>query len=366
MNETVKRLSKWVKGEKAGPISIHLDLTNRCNQKCTFCWQRSHEKMGLLDLKNELSDKKLLSIIDEAAALEVKDWLISGGGEPMLRTKLCVNIMKKIKSYGMFGDIITNGTFLNDENIKELVNVGWDRIRFSLNADNKEIHDSLTQLEGSFDKVIENARLINKYKKIYKKDVPELGFNTVITSKNYMRIPALIKLLKKLGGNLINFQTLILYEKSSKEYGLTKEQQKDLKRYISKGIKLARRYRIHTNLSNYSDSELVKSSNEVAKMDTLMKKEKKEGFLNTHCYEPWYLMTIRANGIVGSCRLFGDSGVTLHNKSLKDVWFGEYFKKARKKQVSLEIPDFCKNCGVNEMIENKRIRSELNKLTQDS
>ncbi len=365
MDEIIERLSKWTIGEEAGPISIHLDLTNRCNQRCAFCWQRNHEKIGLLDLKNELPEKKLLSMVDEAAGLGVKEWLISGGGEPMLRTKPCLNVMKRIKTHGMFGDIITNGTFLNEENIKDLIRVGWDRIRFSLNADRKEIHDSMVKLEGSYDKIIENARLINRYKKLYRNKVPELGFNTVITSKNYMRIPHLIKLLKKLNGSLLNFQTLILYEKSDKNYALSREQQEDLKRYISEGIRLAGRYGIHTNLQDYTNSELVDSSNKVAKMDTIMRKEKKKGFLNTHCYEPWYLMTIRANGIVGSCRLFGDSGEKLHDKSLRNVWFGNYFTKARKKQVGMDIPDFCKNCGVNEMVENRRIRDELNKRVRE-
>ena len=128
-HERNERLIQFYKGEKPGPISIHIDLTNRCNQRCLFCWQRSHERIGLLDLENELSDEQLLDFVREAAEMGVMDWLISGGGEPTVRTDLCRQVMERIKEYGMFGDIITNGTLLDEDWARRLVEIGWDRFR---------------------------------------------------------------------------------------------------------------------------------------------------------------------------------------------------------------------------------------------
>lgn len=362
MEKKLKRLIKWSKGKPQGPISIHLDPTNRCNIRCKFCWQRSHERIGLVDLKNELSEQKLLQIVKEASKLKVKDWLISGGGEPLVRYDTTIRIMKEIKKLGMRGDIITNGTNFQEEDIKELVKLGWDRIRFSINAPDTKTHDFLVSTKGSFDKAVKSFKLFSKYKKSLNKNKPELGFNTVINSRNYEKFPDLIKFLHSIGGELLNVQTIILYSKKEKIWGLNKRQRKEFKNYVKEALELTKEYGIKTNLYEYLDQELVKNSNEISQMKKIINQEieeKRGDFSDASCFEPWYLMTIRANGIVGSCRLFGDEGVSIHNKSLKEVWFGEYFQKARQRLLNNDTPDYCANCGANEFIENKRIREEL-------
>jgi len=362
MEEKLKRLIKWSKGKPQGPISIHLDPTNKCNIKCKFCWQRSHERMGLVDIKNELSEEKLLQIVKEASKLEVKDWLISGGGEPLVRYNTTINVMKEIKKLGMQGDIITNGTNFKEKDIQELARLGWDRIRFSINAPDKKTHDFLTSTEGSFDKAVKSFKLFNKYKQNLNKNKPEIGFNTVINSKNYKKFPELIRFLYSLGGELLNVQTIILYSKKKKKWGLNKKQRKEFKNYVKESLELTKKYGIKTNLHEYLDQELVKNSNEISQMKKVVNPrigEKQGDFSDASCFEPWYLMTIRANGIVGSCRLFGDEGISIHNKSLKDIWLGEYFQKARQRLLNNNTPDYCANCGANEFIENKRVREEL-------
>ncbi len=358
MEEIVKRLLMWSKEKKVGPISIHLDPTNRCNLRCRFCWQRSHERVGLVDKKNELSLQKLLSIVRESAELGVKDWLISGGGEPLVRMGT-VEVMKEIKKHGMHGDIITNGTLFTDKIAKDLVKAGWDRTRFSINAPDAELHDFLVDRKGAFSKAVRAIKQIKEYKREFRKKT-EIGFNTVINSYNYKKIPDLITFLHELGGELINLQTIILYSEKEKKYTLNEEQKKDLGRYLKRALKVARKYNIRNNIPNYFNQELVNKSTELSQMDKMIKKKgKTNSFTDAYCFEPFYLVTIRANGIVGSCRLFGDEGANIHKKSLKGIWFGPYFEKARTRMLSNSLPEYCKNCGANEFTENKRIREEL-------
>ncbi len=364
MEERIKRLKKWAKNKPQGPTSIHLDPTNRCNLKCKFCWQRSHERMGLVDLNNELPEEKLLQLVEEASKLKVEEWLISGGGEPLVRYETTIKIMKKIKEKKMNGDIITNGTLFQEKDIKDLVKLGWDRVRFSINGPDAKTHDYLVNKKGSFEKSIRAFQLFNEYKKKFKTEKPELGFNTVINSKNYDKFPQIIKLLYSLGGELINTQTIILYSNKEKKWALNKKQRKEFKRYVKEALRIAKKFNIKTNLKEYLNEELVETSNKVSQMKKVIKKDisnRKNDFSEASCFEPWYLITIRANGIVGSCRLFGDQGTSLHNKSLKGVWFGEYFNKARQRILRQDVPDYCQNCGANEFVENKKIRDELKK-----
>ncbi|MFB6088230.1 MAG: radical SAM/SPASM domain-containing protein [Candidatus Aenigmatarchaeota archaeon] len=360
----LERLRKWKEGKPQGPISIHLDMTNRCNLKCKFCWQRSHERKGWINYENELSEEKLLDLVDEAKELGVKHWLLSGGGEPLLRTETAIKVMEKIKKLGMHGDIITNGTIPDRGDLKRLVLCGWDRIRFSINSYKATRHDFLVGKDRAFEKAVKNIIHLNRLKKKYNKNKPEIGFNTVINSENWNELHEIMRLLSELNGNLMNVQTIILYSEEEEKWTLTKKQKKMLPKYVKRANKIAIKNDIDTNVDQYLDRNLVDKSNEMDRMDEVIERERKKisgsnDFSTAYCYEPWYLMTIRADGTVGSCRLFGDDGVDIHNKSLEEVWFGDYFKGNREKLKRGEPLDFCSKCGSNEFLENKGIREKI-------
>jgi MoaA/NifB/PqqE/SkfB family radical SAM enzyme len=365
MEELFSRLIEWSKGNPQGPISIHIDPTNRCNLKCRFCWQRSHERFGWLDIKHELSEKKLLEIVREAAELEVQDWLISGGGEPFARLAATTKLMAEIKKHSMHGDIITNGILLDEFYIRKIVGTGWDVIRFSVNAPDEKIHNFMVDCERSYKKVIRNIEKIQKIKKELKKNKPVIGFNTVINSKNYFLFPSLVDLLNELGGEILNVQTIILYDTIEKVWSLNEDQKKDSKKYFKKAVKKCRNYGIKTNLERYVKKEVIEKITEMNSIIELGKKEvekiKGNHFLKPFCYEPFYLVTIRADGTVGSCRLFGDKGDNICNKSLRKIWFGDYFNKARNELLK-SPQNFCSKCGSNEFLEQSRIRNELVKM----
>jgi len=363
MKDLILRLLEWSKGNSQGPISIHLDPTNRCNLRCRFCWQRSHERFGWLDRKHELSERKLLSIVKEAAELGVKDWLISGGGEPFVRLATTTKLMVEIKKYGMYGDIITNGTLLNEKSLRKIVKAEWDVIRFSLNAPDEKTHDFMVDCKGAYKKVIKNIKLLQKIKKELKSEKPVIGFNTVITSKNYFLFPKLVELLNELGGKILNTQTIILYDTVEKIWSLNEEQKKESIKFLEEAAKLCEKFEIKNNLKNYLSKEVIDKTTEMNSIVELGKKERKKiraknSFLKAFCYEPFYLVTIRANGVVGSCRLFGDKGDNITNKGLREIWFGEYFENARKTLLKGPQP-FCSKCGSNEMLQQAEIRREL-------
>jgi len=363
MKELIKRLLEWSKGNPQGPVSIHLDPTNRCNLMCRFCWQRSHERLGWLDRKHELPEKKLIEIVKEAAKLGVKDWLISGGGEPFVRLTTTTKLMVEIKKYGMYGDIITNGTLLNEKSLRKIVKAEWDVIRFSLNAPDEKTHDFMVDCKGAYKKVIKNIKLLQKIKKELKSEKPVIGFNTVITSKNYFLFPKLVELLNELGGKILNTQTIILYDTVEKIWSLNEDQKEKSVKFLEEAAKLCEKFEIKNNLKNYLRKEVIDKTTKMNSIVELGKKERKKirtknPFLKAFCYEPFYLVTIRANGVVGSCRLFGDKGDNITNKSLREIWFGEYFENARK--TLLKGPQsFCSKCGSNEMLQQAEIRREL-------
>lgn len=359
----MKRLKQWQEGNPQGPISIHLDPSNRCNLNCVFCWQRSHERKGWISYE-EMSEEKLLGLVEEAAEMGVEHWLLSGGGEPLLRTETALKVMERIKELGMHGDIITNGTTIDEEHVERLVECGWDRVRFSINAPDAETHDFLVGEEGTFEDAMKNIIRFNRLKEEYGKEKPEIGFNTVINSENWDKLHEIMSMLADLDGDLMNVQTIILYSEKEEKWTLDEEEKRKLSKYVKRANKIAVDNGIDTNVDEYLHEDLVDKSNEMDEMDDVIERERqkirnKEGLKGAYCYEPWYLMTIRSDGTVGSCRLFGDDGVNIQDKSLKEVWLGEYYQKNREKLKQGKPLDFCSKCGSNEFLENKKIRESL-------
>ena len=154
---SVSRLKKWMKGEKMGPVRIDIEPTACCNLKCKFCWQRNDKKLEWCNYSNLISKERLKEIVKEGSALGVREWQIAGGWEPTANMEKTYPMLKLIKKHDMHGCITTNGTGFTKDQIKNLVAMGWDQILFSVEGPDAETHDSLTQVEGSFEKVKRNT-----------------------------------------------------------------------------------------------------------------------------------------------------------------------------------------------------------------
>jgi len=118
------------------PLSIHIELTNKCNFKCFYCptsLSNFEEKSGGLYFLNPNQFKKIISQIIEVGGCNVlKLWIM---GEPLLNK----NIFKYIK-YAKQNlsktkiEITTNGSALTNENGIKLINSGVDNVIISLHG----------------------------------------------------------------------------------------------------------------------------------------------------------------------------------------------------------------------------------------
>lgn len=352
------RLVNWIDGGKDSPFSLELRPTERCNLKCISCLipKKNHG-----DLKKEISYKKYIQIISEAADIGIKRIEIVGGGEPLMLGDGALKLMLEIKKKGMFGSITTNATLFNEKTIKKLVDAEWDLIAVSLDGPDAKTHDFLRGVDGTFDKVVRTIQLFQKWKKKLKKNLPEIIFVPVINNKNYMKIKEMILLAKSLELNKVEFKTLILFDDSK-----VKELQLNQKQFIrftklAKKIKIyANKYNIKTNLSTFADDNFAEKSKdivEIIKNDTC----KEDTRVNIPCFLPFFYMSIDTNGSVSPCVVFQQNMVheNIKEKSLNEIWMGKHFNGFRKKILKGEIPSVCKECCGGIIFDNRRIRAEL-------
>jgi len=356
MEEKAGNITSWANGKPKPPVRIELHPTNVCNLKCRFCWQSTAKNKRY---SSELSDKKLISIITEAGEWGVKEWIISGGGEPLVRKKITLQLMTLIKRYNMRGQLTTNGVLFDKKSIKNVVDIGWDQIQFSIDGHHAEIHDYLRNVKGTFEKAINNADFLSDYKKKENKTLPYLGFNTVINRLNYDKLPDMIELCHKVGFQLVYFEPIYPGYLKKERLSLNEKEKEDMQNFIKKAAKKAKELKIDTNIENFYKKELI--SKEKFE-DTVIKETKNNDnpYLSLPCYQPWYLMGIKACGLTGCCSTF-EIGEKIRNKTLKEIWNGPIFNKIRQEMLSKRLPSYCSKCSVVVVMENKEIRNHLEK-----
>lgn len=354
MEDKAKRILLWAKGKPQAPIRIEIHPTNRCNVKCKFCWQSKAKNQ---DYSSELNEGKLISLVKEAGEWGVKEWIVSGGGEPLVRKNTTLKIMKAIKDYNMWGQLTTNGVLFDEQSVREVVNMGWDQVQFSIDGPNAKTHDYLRGVNGTFEKAIRNAKLLSDYKTEMKNNTLYLGFNTVLNRLNYNKLPDMIDLCKEVGFQLVYFEPIYPGYLEKERLTLNEDEKKEMQGYIKKAIKKAKKFGISTNIENFKKKDLVDKES----FENTVIKEMGKGanpFISAPCYQPWYLMGIKACGLAGCCSTF-EIGEKIQKKTLKEVWNSPVLNKLRKDMLSKKLPHYCSKCSVVVVMDNKEIRKHL-------
>ncbi len=359
MQEKIKRLAGWFSGNKQLPFSLDISPTDYCNLSCLSCWLRNKKYKNLDSRAYELNDKRLLQLIDEAIELGVKEFEITGGGEPLVR-KVTFELMKKIKEHKANGSITTNGTLLTEDTIKELVKIGWDRIIFSIDGASSVVNDFLRG--NSFNKIVKNIKIFKRYKEEFGKNKPLFSFNTVVSNKNYNKLKDTVNLAAKLNVASIKFESLTVHSKIGENLRLDKEEIEELQQEIHNIDNISKVLGVKTNILDF-DIDL-KNPN---KMDRLLKKEfskrrrEKDNFLDLVCFEPWYHLIVKTDGAIGPCCLADDKTLNIKDTSLKEVWFSSYFKKLRENILKGKFPKYCSVCNIGQISQNRLMKQELRK-----
>ncbi len=108
--------------------AVFLDLTNRCNLRCRYCFNYRSLQSPSTDLGFDLIEKALQS----GLAKSVTDWFLSGG-EPALYPHL-PEALKLFRQHGIGPKIATNGTQITPEVLDTWIDDGVRSVQFSLDT----------------------------------------------------------------------------------------------------------------------------------------------------------------------------------------------------------------------------------------
>jgi Fe-coproporphyrin III synthase len=138
------------------PRSVDVELTARCNLRCSYCYFFDNPAVEYRDLPTE----RWLGFFEECGRLGVMD-LTLAGGEPFVRRDLPA-LVAGIVANRMRFSLLSNGTLIDDEIAALLAETGrCNYVQVSIDGSCPEVHDSCRG-EGSFVRAVSGIRTLQR------------------------------------------------------------------------------------------------------------------------------------------------------------------------------------------------------------
>ncbi|MFA6420429.1 MAG: radical SAM protein [archaeon] len=297
------------------PVSVQIEPTNYCNQKCVFCYRQNNP--WRFDNKH-MTFAEFKKIIDSMPDLE--ELLLNGYGEPLL----CPDIFKMLEyasSKGIFTKTNTNMSLLTKENAKKLVETGINEVFISLDSVDPKLYEKLrgTKLELTL-KGFEN--LLEARKKA--KSNMKITLNFVVTEET---IPGMKNIIDYITGKdvLVKFKSLTVTGKNAAKM-------------------------MHKSVLAINEMKKYAKNKGVNVWFKMKDKSENKPF----CYAIWFGSFIDVNGNMAPCcqMPYEYSFGNVLDTSLEECWNSEKFIEFRKalnsrdlSKLPKEIQNRCYNCN---------------------
>jgi len=150
MNHLVEEMS--AKALKLGiPLTVHLDLTYRCNERCVHCYL-DHEDHG------EMTTSEIKNLLDQLAEAGVF-FLTLSGGEILMR-KDFFEILEYARMRSFCVKLKTNAVLIREKEAERIRDLGVESIQISIYSHRPEVHDAITKMPGSLKRSINAIRFL--------------------------------------------------------------------------------------------------------------------------------------------------------------------------------------------------------------
>jgi len=292
------RINKKLNNFKLSDLMISIEPLNTCNAQCIMCpYQKMTRKKEIMPMDF------FKKIVNNCLLYGIKDFNLNFYNEPFLDSFIFERI-KYLKSNGVRVQLFSNGSIIDNEKIKKLLESRLDEIIFSIDGVKKETYESIRK-GLVFEKTINNILKLIQQKRDLSLEKPKIKLNFVKQKLN---------------------------ETELKEFRSFRVDKVD-KIYVS----------------------LDDGRNEIPELF----EEDKRNLTSFPCVRFWHELIVMSNGRVPLCCVDYDGKIILgdfNTQSLKEIWDSDNFKRIRQLHLDFKadkIP-LCKKC-VNSYRRNIRI-----------
>lgn len=301
------------------PLMVPLNVTNRCNLACTYCYGDYFNRKA-----QDFTTEELLNLIKELQGMGTRSIYISGG-EPLLREDIGT-IIETIRNRNILCFMNTNGLLVPDK-IKCLK--GLDSLVISLDGD--EDANDINRGRGTFLKII-------KAIKVARAEGLKVTTNTVINLSNLNSIDTIISLVTNLG---VSAEFNLPYEQSlgNKDNPTMRIGDENIRMVLKKLIKYKKQ---GAPISFSNASRLYALRWPFTYDQKIIYNDSSVSFKIIDCYMGRFMCLIDSDGFVYPCgQLIGRfPALNIHEVGFKKAWDNLLKRRTCKACYSICFTEF--------------------------
>ncbi len=289
------------------PVSISVEPTTSCNLQCLEC---PSGQQTLTRAAGNIDVSFYKKIIDEHYKY-LSYLLLYFQGEPFLH-KDFFELIKYASALNIYTATSTNAHFLDDENVKKILESGLNKIIISIDGVDEETYLKYRK-GGDFKKVVEGTKNLVKWRKKLKLKNPLIVLQFLVTRYNENQISEMKQFAKQIGVDKLEFKSAQVYN-----FENGNELIPDIEKYS--------RYKKNSD-GTYSIKTKLKNS----------------------CWRMWSSLVITWDGKVVPCCFDKDAKYQLGDISetnIKAIWENSKYNNFRNRILTNRKDiDICKNCA---------------------
>jgi len=135
------------------PLSVHVDLTMRCNERCIHCYR-------VVEERPELTTEELKALLEDLARAGTL-YLTLSGGEVFLRKDLFV-LLEHARALNFDIRLKSNALLITGEKAARLRELAVRQVDISIYSADPAVHDWVTKIPGSLARTLEGVEALRE------------------------------------------------------------------------------------------------------------------------------------------------------------------------------------------------------------
>ncbi|HEY9724189.1 MAG TPA: radical SAM protein [Oscillatoriaceae cyanobacterium] len=300
---------------KSRPQRIVLEMTNKCNLRCTMC-AISYNTFSNTSMDMALFEK-VWPFIETA-----REVALFGYGEPLVNPHFKEMFERCAQVDGLVTYFTTNGTML-DRVAESIVVNRLTYLGISTDGATPETYERIRR-GGKLQKLIDNVKLINHYKQLHGLPGPYMRFAFVGMRDNIHELPMLVRLAAELGMQEVKFTYLVAHTENMREQVLWYHPEL-VREHLGAARDEASRLGIKLNTQPTIGEDTSTD-------------------FHRPCHVAWEDLFVGSDGKVRPCMISNDVLGDLGKEDLETIWNGPLFQEFRQRVNSACPPKDCQNC----------------------
>jgi MoaA/NifB/PqqE/SkfB family radical SAM enzyme len=325
LRQQVQLLRGLIDGEIAytGPFYVQVNPTNLCNLQCQGCRYHSSKIRGLSPTDGDMRYMPLELVerlCEELPSVGTREATICGEGESLLYPHW-FDMVSAFKRAGLYVQLFTNGTLLDQSTAELLLDSGLDVLNVSLWATSADEYAKCYPGTDpdNFRRTLEGIRLVTGLKAKRQMPLPTVILAGPLNRHNYKSIGRRIALAHEVGCDGVRFAPFVdwtgEFTSATVPAGEIETVCEDLSKSKRVLESLCLSHNVEEALFRYKLGSDV--------------------WRHVPCYAGWFYAHISFDGQVKSCGSCTTPLGNLNESSFEDIWNGPEYRAFRAKCLTM-------------------------------